>query len=175
MRERSARPKSALATAVTVLFTAACVSACGSGARYLDDEKVERAIATSVLRERNLYALVACPPKIPQLAGHTFTCTARLNVGTYPVTVTETNGSGQVRYQDQKPLVVLDIAKVQHAIEASVLRQRRVHATVSCPAEVLQRAGISFRCTAAIDNGGHSYPFLVTEIDGAGHLRYLGT
>src|ERR1700690_855063 len=109
MRDRSPRPTSALATAFTVLLAAACVSACGSGARYLDDEKVERAIATSVLRERDLYALVACPPKIPQLAGHTFTCTARLNVGSYPVTVTETNGSGQVRYQDDKPLVVLDI------------------------------------------------------------------
>jgi len=166
---------SALATAVTVMLAAACVSACGSGARYLDDEKVERAIATSVLRERDLYAIVACPPKIPQLTGHTFTCTARLNVGTYPVTVTETNGSGQVRYKDEKPLVVLDIAKVQQAIEASVLQQRRVHATVSCPSEVLQRAGISFRCTAAIDNGARSYPFVVTETDSAGHLRYLGT
>jgi hypothetical protein len=175
MRPRSRRPVTGLASALAVLLTAACVSACGSGTRHLDDEKVERAIATSVLKERGLYTTVACPAKIPQSSGHTFTCSARLTVGAYPVTVTEVDGSGQVRYQDAKPLVVLNVAKVQHAIETSVLDQRRLRATVACPHEVLQQAGITFRCTAAVDGGAHSYPFVVTEVDGAGHLRYLGT
>jgi Domain of unknown function (DUF4333) len=161
--------------AVTVLLAVACLSGCGSSARYLDGQKVERAIATSILKERGLYTTVACPTKIPQSSGHTFTCSARLTVGAYPVTATEIDGSGQVRYQDAKPLAVLDIARVQHAIEASVLNQRRLRATVSCPHEVLQRAGLSFRCTAAVDGGAQRYPFVVTEVDGAGHLRYLGT
>jgi hypothetical protein len=175
VRDRLPRPLTALATAASVLLTAVAVAACGSSTTYLDREKVERAIATSVLRERHLYTTVACPSKIPQRAGHAFTCTARLSVGAYPVSVTEIDGAGHVRYQDQRPLVVLDIAKVQHAIEASVLNQRRVRASVSCPPEVLQQAGITFRCTAAVDAGARSYPFVVTELDGAGHLRYLGT
>jgi uncharacterized protein DUF4333 len=169
------RPLAGLAIATAALLAALCVSACGSSAKYLDREKVERAIATSVLRERGLYTTVACPSKIPQLAGHAFTCNARLNVGTYPVSVTEVDGAGNVRYQDKRPLVVLDIAKVRHAIEASVLEQRRLRATVSCPSEVLQQAGITFRCTAAVHGGARSYPFVVTEVDGAGHLRYVGT
>jgi Domain of unknown function (DUF4333) len=164
-----------LLAAATALVAAVAVSACGSSAKYLDREKVERAIASSVLREHHIYTTVACPSKIPQTAGHAFTCTARLSVGAYPVNVTETDGDGHVRYQDERPLVVLDIARVQHAIEASVLDQRGVRAAVSCPAEVLQQAGITFRCTAAVDPGARSYPFVVTEVDGAGHLRYLGT
>jgi hypothetical protein len=175
MRDRLPAPLTALAIAVAVPLAAICVSACGSGVKYLDGEKVERAIATSVLRERGLYTAVACPSKIPQLAGHTFTCKARLTVGAYPVSVTEVDGNGHVRYQDQRPLVVLDIAKVQRAIEASVRDQRGVRATVSCPSEVLQRAGVTFRCTAAVGGDARSYPFVVTEVDDAGHLRYLGT
>lgn len=175
MHGSSPRPLRAFATAAAVLLASIGASACGSSAKRLDGEKVERAIATSVLRERGLYTTVACPSKIPQLAGHTFTCTARLKVGAYPVSVTEVDGAGHVRYQDRRPLVVLDIAKVEHAIEASVLHQRRVRATVSCPSEVLQQAGVAFRCTAAVDGGARSYPFVVTEVDDAGHLRYLGT
>lgn len=175
MSDRLPRLPRALATAVAVLLSAVGAAACGSSAKYLDGEKVERAIATSVLRERHIYTTVACPSRIPQSAGHSFTCTARLGVGAYPVNVTEIDADGHVRYQDQRPLVVLDIAKVQHAIEASVLAQRRVRASVSCPAEVLQQAGIRFRCTAAVDAGARSYPFLVTEVDRAGHLSYLGT
>lgn len=174
MRGRLPASPTGLATAAAALLAAICVSGCGSGAKYLDGEKVERAIATSVLRERGLYTTVACPSKIAQLAGHTFTCSARLTVGSYPVSVTEVGGDGHVRYRDQRPLVVLDIAKVQRAIEASVRDQRRVRATVACPSEVLQQAGVTFRCTAAVDHA-RSYPFVVTEVDGAGHLRYLGT
>jgi len=156
------------------LLAAVCVSACGSGARSLDSAKVERAIATSILKEHDLNAVVACPSKVPQKAGRVFTCAARLDVGSYPVAVTEINSSGQVRYQDDRPLVVLNIAKVQRAIEASVFGQRRLRATASCPSEVLQQAGLVFRCTVVVDGGARRYPFVVSEVDNAGHVRYLG-
>jgi hypothetical protein len=174
MHSRRRLPVRRRASVVALLLTAVCVSACGSSARYLDRTKIESAIATSVLREHDLYTTVACPPKIPQLEGHTFTCSARLNVGAYPVTVTEIDGGGHVRYEDKRPLVVLDTAKVEHAIEASILDQRRVRATVSCPTAVLQQTGVSFRCTARIDGGARGYPFVVRETDNAGHLRYVG-
>jgi hypothetical protein len=157
------------------MLAVVCLSACGSSARNLDSAKVERAIANSILDEHGLYATVACPSKVVQQAGHAFTCTARLDVGTYPVTATETGGSGQVRFQDRAPLVALNIAKVRRAIRASVFSQRRKHATVSCPAEVLQRAGLVFTCTAAIEGSPRRYPFTVSEVGNAGHVRYRGS
>jgi hypothetical protein len=156
------------------ILVAVCVSACGSSTRTLDSVKVERAIADSILREHGLDTMVACPSKVVQRAGHTFTCTARLDVGAYPVTATEVGDNGHVRFQDSAPLVGLDIADVRRSIEASVFSQRGKHATVSCPAEVLQRAGLKFTCTAVVAGTSRSYPFVVSEVDGAGHVRYIG-
>jgi hypothetical protein len=173
-RPRHGRTLVGLAGAILV---AVCVSACGSSrssARSLDSVKVERAIANSILREHGLDTIVSCPPKVAQQAGHTFTCMARLDVGTYPVTATEVGDSGQVRFQDSAPLVKLDIAEVQRSIEAAVFSQRRKHATVSCPAEVLQRAGLKFTCTAVVEGTSRSYPFVVSEVGNAGHVRYVG-
>jgi hypothetical protein len=160
----------------TALLAAMCVSACGSSTPTLNTARVERAVARSILRERGLRTTVVCPSRVPRKAGHVFTCTARLDVGSYPVTVAETNASGDVRYEDRRPLVVLDIAKVEHAIAASISRQRGLRASVTCPAEVLQQAGIVFDCAATISGeGGRRYPFVVTEVDGDGHVRYVGT
>jgi hypothetical protein len=156
-------------------FSALALGGCGSGAGAsstitLDSVHVERAIATSILRERGLEATVTCPASVPQQVHHVFTCQAHLNVGTYPVTVTETNGDGHVRYENQTPLEVLDIAHVQKAIETSILEQRRLRSRVTCPREVLQQAGLAFTCQALVD--GSSYPFAVTELDNSGHVRY---
>ena len=172
--DRSPRTQIALLAVAAALLAAVCVSACGASVQNLNSVTVERAIAKSILRQHGVYATVACPSHVPQKTGHVFACDARLDVGTYPVAVTEIDGSGKVRYQDEQPLVVLNIAKVQRAIEASVLSQRHLHATVSCPADVLQRAGLAFRCTATIDGGARRYPFMVSEVDNAGHVRYVG-
>jgi hypothetical protein len=145
---------------------------CGSTASGLDASAVERAIAGSILTQRHLHAGVECPKEVPRKAGLVFTCTARLDVGSYPVSVTETNGNGNVRYQNQAPLVVLNKAKVEVAIRESILLQRHLQSTVSCPAEVIQQAGARFTCTANVHH--RSYPFEVTEVDGSGHVRYLG-
>jgi hypothetical protein len=124
------------------------------------------------LTERHIYTLVTCPAKMPQQQGRTFTCQAKLAVGTYPMYVTETDNAGHVRYANSAPLVTLNTAKVAHAIEASVLAQRHLHARVSCPSGVLQRKGLSFTCTAHIGSG-HA-PFAVTVVDRNGHVRYVG-
>jgi hypothetical protein len=177
MGDRRPRHGGTLIGVAGAILVAVCVSACGSSgssARTLDSVKVERAIANSILREHGLDTIVACPSKVVQQAGHTFTCTARLDVGTYPVTAIEVGDSGQVRFQDSAPLVGLDIPDVRHSIEASVFSQRGKHATVSCPAEVLQRAGLKFTCTAVVEGSSRGYPFLVSEVDGAGHVRYIG-
>jgi Domain of unknown function (DUF4333) len=154
-----------------VLATAG-LGGCGSSSTAtLDSARVERAIASSVLSERHLRARVVCPSRVPQRSGYRFTCEAHLDVGAYPVAVTETNGSGHVRYENRTPLVVLDTARVQSAIRASILSQRHLRSAVRCPQEVLQRAGVVFTCEASVD--GRAYPFAVSEVDGAGHVRYV--
>jgi Domain of unknown function (DUF4333) len=160
----------ALGFAVAAL-AAGSLAGCGAAATALNSVRVERAIADSILRERGLFATVTCPADVPQQAGRTFTCRARLDVGTYPLAVTETNGSGHVRYEDRRPLVILDTAKVQRAIRASILHQRHLRSTARCPREVLQQAGLSFSCSAMVK--GRSYPISVRELDSAGHVQYV--
>jgi hypothetical protein len=161
----------ALALAAGALLSM-LLGGCGSSAPTLNTTAVERAIAESIHTERNVQVTVLCPAELPRKAGFAFTCAARLDVGSYPVAVTETDDAGHVRYANPAPLVALDVAKVERAVAASILAQRHLHAVVRCPAEVLQRAGIGFTCTAMV--GGRGYPFAVTEVDGSGHVKYLG-
>ncbi len=156
----------------TALPIAVCLSACASSTPGLNTSRVQRAIAGSVLSEHHLRASVACPPKVPAQAGHTFTCAASLGVGSYPVRVTEINASGHVRYENPTPLAALDTARVAAAIRQSILSQRHLRSTVACPGEVLQQAGVAFACSATV--AGRSYRFAVTEVDGDGHVRYVG-
>jgi len=152
------------------LLAAGYLAGCGTSTSTLDSVRVERAIADSILSEHSLYATVSCPSSVPQEKGHVFTCQAHLDVGTYPIRVTETNAAGHVRYENRRPLAVLDSAKVQNAIRASILHQRDLASTVRCPSEVLQKAGLSFTCRATVS--GRSYSFAVHETDGRGNVRY---
>lgn len=154
------------------LLTAAAVAGCGSSAgtsATLNIIPVERAIAESILTEKHIYTLVSCPAATPEQAGLSFTCQARLTVGTYPIYVRETNSLGHVRYGNQAALTTLDIASIDSAIGAT-LSGRGLHAVVVCPAEVLQQRGLSFTCTAKA--AGRRYSFAVVETDGRGHVRY---
>ncbi len=164
-----------LSALLGALLSVPCLSACGSsGTTTLNTAKIGRAIAESILRQHGIHVMVACPSKLARRAGEVFTCRARLDVGSYPVTVTEIGDNGHVRYGNTRPLTILNIAKVEHAIATSVRDERRLRAAVSCPAEVLQQKGLVFRCSAVIQGGMRRYPFVVREIDEAGHVRYLG-
>lgn len=169
---RCARRKG-LVVAITVTLAAILAAGCGSGSTTtLNVVPAEHAIASSILSKHGVHTIVACPPNVPKKAGQTFTCTARLDVGAYPVTVVETNGRGHVRYESKRSLVVLDVPKVEHAIKTSIAQQRKLTATVTCPTAVLQRVGLTFTCSAVVH--GKAYPFEVTETDSHGHVRYVG-
>jgi hypothetical protein len=148
------------------------LGACGSSSPTLDTTTVQQAIAASILSQRNVHTTVHCPSTVTRKTGVVFTCTARLDVGTYPVVVTEQDDKGHVRYANPAPLVVLDSARVERAIAQSILAQRHLHATVSCPAAVLQQAGLKFTCFATI--AGRRYPFEVTQVNGHGQVSYVG-
>jgi len=65
---------------------------------------------------------------------------------------------------------ILNTEKVERAIEHSSLAQRGKHAQVTCPSGVHQKKGLVFSCTAVVKRG--STRFVVTELDGSGHVRY---
>jgi hypothetical protein len=171
LRPRLWRPR-LCGAGVLPLLLVPVLAGCGSSSPKLDTVVVERAIANSILAERHIDATVGCPPDIPQQKGRVFTCTARLAVGAYPVSVTEIDGNGHVHYGNPAPLSVLDTAKVVHAITISIRSQRRLQAHVVCPSGVLQQKGLVFTCTATVHRRG--YPFTVTEVDGNGHVQYVG-
>ena len=66
---------------------------------------------------------------------------------------------------------VLNTEKVERAIEQSILDQRGKQAQVSCPSGVHQKKGSTFSCTALVKRAGTR--FVVTQLDGAGHVRYV--
>ncbi len=158
---------------LAVAFVAVLVAGCGSsGTTTLNVVPAEHAIASSILVKHGVHTNVVCPSNVPKKAGQAFTCTAHLAVGAYPVTVVETNGNGHIRYESKQPFVALNTGKVERAIEASIVSQRRLRASVSCPPGVLQQSGLTFTCTASVN--GKPYPFEVTETDGNGHVKYVG-
>ena len=67
---------------------------------------------------------------------------------------------------------ILNTEKVERAIEHSSLAQRGAHATVTCPSGVHQKQGLVFSCTAVVRRDRTQ--FVVTELDGSGHVRYEG-
>ncbi len=66
----------------------------------------------------------------------------------------------------------LDTGSIERAIAQSSLAQRGLRAKVTCPGDVRVENGSGFSCTAVV--GHTSTRFVVTQIDGAGHVEYEG-
>lgn len=65
---------------------------------------------------------------------------------------------------------ILDTGKIEGAIEQSSLAQRGARVQVSCPSGVPEQKGLVFFCVAVLEHS--STRFVVTELDGSGHVRY---
>jgi hypothetical protein len=65
---------------------------------------------------------------------------------------------------------ILNTEKVESAIEQSIASQRDQVADVSCPSGVHQVDALVFTCWAAV--GSYDTPFVVTQTDAYGHVRY---
>jgi hypothetical protein len=70
-----------------------------------------------------------------------------------------------------RPPTILNTEKIERAIEHGSLAQRGKQAQVSCPSGVHQRKGLAFSCTAVVSDGS-STQFVVTQLDGSGHVHY---
>ncbi len=134
---------------------------------------IRAAIEQSIVKERGLTTVVVCPPAEPRKTGLHFTCTARLNVGSYPVTVVELNTRGDVKYSNSSPLRVLNSRAVELAIQRAITKERHLGSTVTCPKEILQQKGLVFTCSAKTTHGVGT--FTVTEVDNDGHVRFVGS
>jgi hypothetical protein len=99
MNPLAANPIRLLLAALLVAVGLA-VGACGStpAPTILDTEKVETSIQQSVLSQRDQEADVSCPSGVHQQAGLVFTCVATVNSAATRFVVTQTDGSGHVRY-----------------------------------------------------------------------------
>jgi hypothetical protein len=71
----------------------------------------------------------------------------------------------------EKPKI-LDTERIERAIEQSILQKRHIVATVTCPSGTERKKGKKFRCLATY-RGGRT-PFLVTQTDDRGAVRYVG-
>jgi hypothetical protein len=69
-----------------------------------------------------------------------------------------------------KAPVILNTKAVEHAIEASILTQRKLTADVDCPSGVHQQKGLTFRCIATTT--GAKATFVVRQTDDQGHVTY---
>jgi hypothetical protein len=69
--------------------------------------------------------------------------------------------------------VILNTERVERSIETSILSQRHLASTVSCPVNIVQKAGVVFNCQATVR--GREFPVVVTETDSNGHVTYVVT
>ncbi len=69
------------------------------------------------------------------------------------------------------PRVVLDTKRVELSVQAAILQQRHLPASVSCPDNVQQKQGVRFTCFATVHR--RRYPVLVNETNGSGHVTYI--
>jgi hypothetical protein len=65
----------------------------------------------------------------------------------------------------------LSTAQTKAAIEESILKERHIHATVTCPAEVVKGKGTTFQCLA-VSSSGAKTTFNVIEVNSRGGVKY---
>jgi hypothetical protein len=66
---------------------------------------------------------------------------------------------------------ILNTERIERAIEHSSLAQRGRQARVTCPSGVHQSKGLAFACTGVLGSGSATR-FVVTQLDGSGHVHY---
>ncbi len=65
----------------------------------------------------------------------------------------------------------LSTAQTKAAIEESILKERHVHAAVTCPSEVVKEKGTTFQCLAVTSSGAKT-TFNVIEVNSRGAVKY---
>ena len=90
-----------LVAGAALIAASLLLAACGSSeaTTILNTEKVELAIEQSILSQRDQEADVSCPSGVHQQEDLVFSCVATVSSGDTRFVVTQTDGSGHVRYE----------------------------------------------------------------------------
>jgi len=72
--------------------------------------------------------------------------------------------------ESSTPSAILNTHRIELAIKQSILSERHIHATVTCPSVVPQQKSRNFACIATI--GTTKTPFAVIQTDNSGHVTY---
>jgi hypothetical protein len=83
-------------------------------------------------------------------------------------------GSSSSSNSGSTPTRLLNTKRVELAIKDSIRLKRHLHATVRCPAGVVQQKGLTFHCTASTKSGKSRLKtiFTVSQTNGAGGVYY---
>ncbi len=86
--------------AVSAASFAGLLAGCGAGTGFvIDHSVVENAIEVSIAQQQHVLTIVTCPAGITAARGNRFQCTVTFANGSQaPVTVTEIDDKGNVRY-----------------------------------------------------------------------------
>lgn len=154
-------------------LAALTLAACGGSDTTIKTTGYAKAIQKSVLDQHKQVVNVDCPPTVKKKKGESFVCNVKLEVGTYPVTVTMIDDNGKAKYGNSTPLILLDTGQVEHAIGVQIRHQRHLGSDVTCPKQVLQKQGLTFFCTAKVEDGVTTR-FKVSQTDDKGHVNFVG-
>jgi hypothetical protein len=158
---------------VTIVLATGVVAAAPvpSGAATLHAAPVKREIARQMAATYPglTFGNVACPDGVTRRADVTFTCTVQLPGAFVFVDVTQTDGRGQVGFENVQ--AVLD----RKQLEAFVAGNASLPASVSCgtTAWIIVRPGRVVTCHAAIADGSQR-DVQVTVRDTSGNVTITG-
>lgn len=139
----------------------------------LNPNRIEHAIATSILAQRHVTAAVSCPSGVPVSPHRQFRCVAEVGSHNTPFLVTEGSRSGRVTFVGVPPAAtpLIDESRVVSAIERSILNQRHLRSSVRCPSDIPLQRGLAFVCIARVPSGAAT-EFVVEQRDGRENVTY---
>lgn len=142
--------------------------------RMLDMSALNNLISTGIATQMELpIASVTCPAEgREQKAGDKFECTATPETGgLLTVTVTQTDDAGNVSWAVSKTDGLLDLQKVETAVQEGLMAQAQVEAVVECGGRWKGiKPGEVFQCQATA--GEHKAAVEVTTTDAEGNISW---
>jgi hypothetical protein len=157
---------------LTVLALAVATVACS---RTLNLDSVKTAISEGLTSQLGLpIASVTCPAEAPAVkAGNVFECTATpKDGGRFTVKVSQKDDQGNIAWEVVKTEGLLDLAKVEAAVQKGLKDQAQVDATVSCGGRwKAGKAGDRFECAAKAATGQDA-TVVVDVTDNEGNINW---
>lgn len=160
---------------IGLVLPAALLAASGCG-KSLNMDGAKKAISDGLTAQLGLeMASVTCPTDSrPLKSGDTFECTGTpKGGGSLTVKVTQKDDQGNINWELTKIAGLLDMKKIEAAVQAGLKEKTEADDTVSCGSARLRpsKAGDTFECTAK-DQEGQATTVVITVKDGEGNVGW---